>query len=498
MAASSRHSPRRATSLTRTLADALDRVLELQLQFNALASPPMTERRRLLMEVIVPAVRGAVPETELRVAGSNGTGNNARVPWVRVFDPKQSPTPTSGWYVVLLFAADGSAASLSLNQGVTRSSQSEILRQVHLARNLLETQSWAGTHPIEGATSTIDLRDSGGLGAKYEKGNVLAFTYDRHAVPDDEVIFENLEALLARLAVFPQLSDGSTATTQDPATLLLADVASRIFWDEDRVLEVVESLLDESPQIVLSGPPGTGKTFVAQHLAAFLLDMPGEVDNNPYIETVQFHPSYGYEEFVEGLRPVPADAGFKFEAFPGVVLRMADEIAKDGLPRVLIIDEMNRANIPRVFGELMYLLEYRERDIQLLHRAKFSLPKGLYIVGTINTADRSVQSLDLALRRRFDFFDVPPDTRVLRKFFDQESHENALGEALFNGFDALNAQLLATLGPSYLVGHSYLMRGTITRQVLLKVWKRQLLPLLGDYFFDQPSALDDYSFERFW
>jgi MoxR-like ATPase len=468
----------------------------------------MSERSRLVLQEVVPgleAMTRQLPQGQaLSVRGSNGKGNSAKVPWVRVFDPKQSPSPTAGWYVVLLFAADGSKVALSLNQGVTRLSSTETARNVALGKRLLAASTTReDTARDDRAVEDINLADPG-LGAKYESGHLLGFQYEFGAVPDDNVIAGDLAWLLARLKVLPTVEDAAEvnelqALDSEEVQHPLETLCAAILWPEEKVLEIFEGLMDESPQIILSGPPGTGKTFVAQHLAAYLLDTPGEVKNNPYIEVVQFHPSYGYEDFVEGLRPSPAEQGLlEFRSVPGVIPRMADDMAKDGLPRVLIIDEMNRANLPRVFGELMYLLEYRDQDIRLMHRERFSLPKNLYIIGTMNTADRSAKSLDLALRRRFDFFEVPPDVDILRRYYGHDGNRNQLGESLFRGFEELNSQLTARLDRHHRVGHSYLMKSSLDAATLKRVWTHQLQPLVEDYFFDRPHLAEEFELTTFW
>jgi 5-methylcytosine-specific restriction protein B len=170
---------------------------------------------------------------------------------------------------------------------------------------------------------------------------------------------------------------------------------------------------------------------------------------------------------------------------------------EDGKPRVLIIDEINRANIPRVFGELMYLLEYRDSKIDLMYHAEqFSLPPNLYIIGTMNTADRSVQGIDLALRRRFDFFELKPDVEVLRNWYKDK--ENKLGEGLFQGFIALNKHLEDHVGKHLAIGQSYLMRPLMDSKTLDKIWDQQLMPLIEEYFFDRPNHLSDFSRENYW
>lgn len=271
-----------------------------------------------------------------------------------------------------------------------------------------------------------------------------------------------------------------------------------IGWPAETIENVIEALLDRTPQVVLAGPPGTGKTFAARHIAAAILGEAGDLGNSA-ITLVQFHPSYGYEDFVEGLRPTLGSDGIvQFENVPGVIVQLAHEIQENDAPRVLIIDEMNRANLARVFGELMYLLEYRDSNIKLMSQEGFNLPPNLYIIGTMNTADRSIRSIDIALRRRFDFFEVAPDVEILRRFFRANPSQNHFGDELYSGFLELNLKLESELDRHHQIGHSFFMRYPLDAKALRRIWRQQVHPLLEEYFFDQPDLLSDYSVADFW
>jgi 5-methylcytosine-specific restriction enzyme B len=219
---------------------------------------------------------------------------------------------------------------------------------------------------------------------------------------------------------------------------------------------------------------------------------------------VQFHPAYSYEEFVEGIRVRSVEInGRQDVTYPvedGLLSAFAAEASRrPDQAHVLIIDEINRGNLPRIFGELLYLLEYRGETVRLLYsKREFRLPPNLYLIGTMNAADRSVALIDQALRRRFSFLDMPPDAAVLAAWLQE--HPPTQG-AEFAGqvvalFDRLNTRLHRELGPQYQIGHSYFMVPDLDESRLRVVWDHHVLPLLEEYFHGHPEQAAAYALDR--
>ncbi|MGW2062732.1 DUF4357 domain-containing protein [Streptomyces sp. NPDC001937] len=248
-------------------------------------------------------------------------------------------------------------------------------------------------------------------------------------------------------------------------------------------LREIRDLLWDDRQLVLYGPPGTGKTFLALKLAEFLGGGPEQV------KLVQFHPSYSYEDFFEGFRPQedPETREVAFRLTAGPLRELADLASREGnrhIPHFLIIDEINRANLAKVFGELYFLLEYRNKSVRLTYSGDdFALPPNLFVIGTMNTADRSIALVDAAMRRRFAFVELSPRTEptsgLLRRWLAKEGRESEPADLL----DALNSRIEEA---DFRIGPSYLMkRGVYREGGLERTWRTKILPLLEEHHYGE-------------
>lgn len=256
----------------------------------------------------------------------------------------------------------------------------------------------------------------------------------------------------------------------------------------------LEALLRHKKNIILQGAPGVGKTFAAKRLAYSMMG----VKDDTRIQMVQFHQSYSYEDFIMGFRPTATG----FELKKGAFYNFCKEAEKDNHnDYFFIIDEINRGNLSKIFGELFMLIENDKRGetLQLLYtNENFSVPENVYIIGMMNTADRSLAMLDYALRRRFAFFELRPgfETDGFQRY--QKNLKNEKFNMLINCVIDLNKDIIKddSLGEGFCIGHSYfcnLESDTLDDSRLSEMVEYELIPLLKEYWFDEPKNVENWS-----
>ena len=293
----------------------------------------------------------------------------------------------------------------------------------------------------------------------------------------------------------PPHGSGSGPSPAPPYTL--QDALTQVFLSHAELARLVD-LLQYKKNLVLQGPPGVGKTFVARELAYVLL---GSKDDSR-IKRVQFHQSYAYEDFVRGYRPV--DGGFAYR--DGPMFTFCEQARRDDRPHVMIIDEINRGNLSKILGELMLLIEPDKREqrwhVELAYakpgEPPFWVPPNVYIIGTMNTADRSIALVDYALRRRFVFAPVLPAFGLggFEQFLEGKGVAAGLRTKIVTRISELNAAIekdTRNLGRGYVIGHSYFCQRD-PREAYDEAWyerivKFEIEPLLDEYWAESPDKV---------
>jgi len=271
----------------------------------------------------------------------------------------------------------------------------------------------------------------------------------------------------------------------------IEDFLDEVYMGRKRY-DTLRALLMHKKNLILQGAPGVGKTFIARRLAYSIL---GEMDPNR-VMTIQFHQSYSYEDFIMGFRPSKDG----FELVRGPFYDFCKKAEEDDVPYFFIIDEINRGNLSKIFGELLMLIENDKRGIKarlLYQNEQFSVPKNLYIIGMMNTADRSLALIDYALRRRFAFFELEPafESEGFRKYLDDLA--NPKFEALVETAKQMNRAIAqdASLGAGFRIGHSYFCSAVDDD---VDIWLSnlvdfELIPLLQEYWFDEPAKVETWT-----
>jgi len=301
--------------------------------------------------------------------------------------------------------------------------------------------------------------------------------------------------------IIKYLSDGESTTNAKESKEVkvkpysFSDDSDKPFLEEHEIKGIIESL-EVKKNIVLQGPPGVGKTFIAKKIA---YEMMKKIDDSK-IKMVQFHQSYSYEDFIQGIRPSEDDSVFKVKngVFFDFCLRAASEPSQKFF---FIIDEINRGNLSKIFGELMMLIESDKRGKQTLPLTysekddpEFSVPENLYIIGTMNTADRSLAIVDYALRRRFRFITLEPKFNIkFKELLSSKGFKKDFIEDITSKINSLNEKIEEdkNLGRGFLIGHSFFCgtkRGT-EKEWFENIIKFEIEPLLEEYWFDDSEKV---------
>ncbi len=455
----------------------------------------------------------------LSVKISVGQGGWTKTPWVALLDSRETTSTQRGRYVVFLIAEDLSTTYLTLNQGMTglvsglgqRGAVSEMHRVAHEARERLpELTQWGFKK-----NNDIDLRSATKAAQNYEEGTIAYVKIPSNDIPSDEAIGAYLDKLLwayERLVTQALIGEQKNAIDEAEAASEAVDqVGAEPFSIEDALKELflerddVERYLDiwrNKKNLILQGAPGVGKSFIARRLAYALI---GFKDDSK-VQTVQFHQSYSYEDFVQGYRP---NGNQGFERKNGTFYEFRDRALRDPTGRyVFIIDEINRGNLSKIFGELMLLIEPDKRGPTWKTRLAYAtdgdqdfyVPENLFILGMMNTADRSLSLVDYALRRRFAFVAMEPlyGAPKFRTHLEDKGIPEEFVTRIVNGMGELNQAIEAdrtNLGPGFRVGHSFFTPTDAINDA--ETWYRRVVeteiyPLLEEYWFDAPDTADQW------
>ncbi|GAA4462460.1 hypothetical protein GCM10023189_39160 [Nibrella saemangeumensis] len=335
------------------------------------------------------------------------------------------------------------------------------------------------------------------IGVDWKKQGLFShdpkFQLSMKALTDITRYTDYIQKVMLLLAI--ELDGSGEVKAKEPhihdRTYTLSQAFADAHLSEDEFERLI-ALLERKKQLILQGAPGTGKSYLAKILQRYLTD--GIKDQ---AEVVQFHPSYAYEDFVEGYRPVEGGGATLMSGIFKLFCEKAliSQRANDGKKYVLLIDEINRGNLAKIFGELLFLLEYRNERIKLTYRPEedFHIPENVYLIGTMNTADRSLSLVDYALRRRFSFITLRTDYLLVAQL--QVTGFSA--EKLAENLKKINLQLATTpsLGESFAIGHSYFVSprlpSPLTPELLEDIWEFDLQPLLEEYYMDDSAKLSE-------
>lgn len=283
----------------------------------------------------------------------------------------------------------------------------------------------------------------------------------------------------------------ATTSVQSSITYGETEFCEEVYGFDSTRYQELKVLLETKKNIILQGAPGVGKTYAAKRLAYAMM---GERDDSR-IEFVQFHQNYAYENFVMGYRP--KDNG-GFDLTKGIFYKFCKDAEKSEKPYFFIIDEINRGNLSKIFGELLMLIEKGYRGninkVKLAYNDEpFSVPENLYIIGMMNTADRSLAMIDYALRRRFSFYDMKPEFASLKEQFTRPNDDKVLN--VIEAIESLNKSISDSLGEGFCIGHSYFceLNSPVDSTKLNNIINFDIIPMLKEYWFDDTKTFEQES-----
>ncbi|MCQ4334931.1 AAA family ATPase [Natronomonas sp. F2-12] len=270
----------------------------------------------------------------------------------------------------------------------------------------------------------------------------------------------------------------------------ITDLSEGTGFPKDDIDQWVRAI-NRKKQAIFYGPPGTGKTYMAERVADILIE-----GGDGIVEILQLHSSYSYEDFVQGIRPVSNDQDeLRYPVVQGRFLDFCAEARERNGPCVLILDEINRTDLSAVFGELMHLVEYRnksmkfaQKDVETGEDTEFSIPDNVYILGTMNTADRSIALVDFALRRRFAFLPLWPEMQVLRNYHEDTGHNV---DGLIEVVNEINEEIGDR---NFYLGITYFLDEDLD-DTIEDIWKLEVKPYLDEYFFDSPQKAEQFAWD---
>ncbi len=400
--------------------------------------------------------------------------------WISIIGREEERPRRGATYVAYIFKKDFSGVFLYLHQNARTREEDDVFDRDTIPYIKLKKDY----DRLIGKGFNLDLR----LGFDEEKDRTEETTisyiyYDGDEIPENDVLLSDLRSVITVFDRYNKRMTGSSIHLSD-------DSITRFSKETGFPRETVEfwrRQLFRKKNVIFQGPPGTGKTFIAEKLANHLI-----AGTDGKVELVYFHPNYTYEDFIQGLRPIVENRILRYEMEDGIFKRFCQEAEdNDTEPFVMMIDEINRAKLSRVFGELMYLLEYRDKEVTLGSGGrKFRIPDNVYLIGTMNTADRSIALVDHALRRRFTFITIPPNYEVLAKYLEKNELPS---KQLINTLSALNHEIN---DPKFEVGISFFMKsGPALRLEMKSIWQGEIEPYLREYFYDTPKKLEQFTWD---